>query len=126
VNIRQERWKVWTALAAACLFLLQSTAGASAFATGPRAPVIDAFGNPLCITSGEHTNGGGDQHQMPPQCCGPGCTASSAMPGAPPAEPSHALASPAHVVAVFHRFDVPRPNARSGWPGNPRGPPLAA
>lgn len=114
------------ALVAAYLLFLQ--AAISGFISGASAAPLslDAFGNPLCITStdvGSPAEGGGD-HQSP-ECCLSACAmfapvlASGEVPKAPTvlhADTATIVPLPAPTLAQRSR----------GEPGNPRAPPRTA
>jgi hypothetical protein len=70
----------WIALAAAWLLLVQSIAGS--FAAAPQ-QALDAFGNPLCITSTDHSQPDNDHHKVP-GCCILGCNAIASYIASPP------------------------------------------
>lgn len=113
------------ALVAAWLFLVQSLAGG--FALAAAEVPLDAFGNPLCITSSDHgTPADNSDHGKMPGCCMLGCAASATVVGAPPDEAS--------VVIVFRTEAGDRPlpapivivQADDHDPGSPRAPPAHA
>ncbi|BCG99937.1 hypothetical protein ACVILI_006354 [Mesorhizobium sp. USDA 4775] len=127
MNRRGKRWSLPTALVAACLLLLQSTLGAFAFATGPNAAQLDAFGNVICTRDGATQLPGGDQHPSHlPACCTLGCSMfSSAF--APPPDAGLAVASLSfEAVAFVFPASIYLGFARERSPSNPRAPPLAA
>lgn len=109
------------ALVAAAVLVLQSVF--SAWALGATQPMLDAFGNPLCITSADGHSPGPSDHSKLPNCCALGCMGVS-----------HALpvSGDADVVLV-HPIDGSR-TVYSGQrqifvapadhnPGSPRAPP---
>ncbi|TPK75609.1 DUF2946 domain-containing protein [Mesorhizobium sp. B2-4-15] len=115
------------ALVAAYLLLLQSTLGAFAFAAGPNAAQLDAFGNVICTHNGATQLPGGDEHPSHlPACCTLGCGMfSSAF--APPPDAGLALASLSfETVAFVFPASIHLDFARERSPSNPRAPPLAA
>lgn len=63
------------ALVAAFLLVLQSLTGALASGYAASAPMLDAFGNPLCITANIAPDNSSDQtdHRMIPDCCTISC-----------------------------------------------------
>ncbi|MFI0842795.1 hypothetical protein [Mesorhizobium sp. IMUNJ 23232] len=121
----RKGWRKGLALVAAWLFLIQSLAGGFALAAG-EVP-LDAFGNPLCITSTDHgTPADRSNHGKMPGCCMLGCAASATVSGTPPDEVSLTIAFrtkaagrplPAPVVIV---------QADDHDPGSPRAPPALA
>ena len=116
-----------TVLVAACLLLLQSTLGAFAFASGPNAAQLDAFGNVICTHDGATQLPGGDQHPSHlPACCTLGCSMfSSAF--APPPDAGPALANLSfEAVAFVFPASIHLDFVRERSPSNPRAPPPAA
>ncbi|WP_343805658.1 hypothetical protein [Paenochrobactrum glaciei] len=63
------------ALVAALLLVLQSLTGALASGYAASSPMLDAFGNPLCITASVTLDNSSDQtdQRMMPDCCTIGC-----------------------------------------------------
>lgn len=125
--MRQLRHKRATAVAfvAACVLVLQSLLGAWANSAMAATPLLDAFGNPLCITSVDHDGKlpAGD-HSKLPDCCAFGCSMVSSLLDAAP-DTGLGLLRPLtsddvrfDLVEAFH---VPGPDHH---PGNPRAPPL--
>lgn len=115
------------ALVAAYLLLLQSTLGAFAFGTGPKASQFDAFGNVICTHEGAaQLPGGNPPPSHLPACCVLGCGMfSSGFAPPPDAEPAMGIRSFETVVFVFSAA-VHLDFARQRSPSNPRAPPLAA
>ena len=121
----RKGWRRGLALVAAWLFLVQSLAGGFALAAG-EVP-LDAFGNPLCITSTDHgAPADNSDHGKMPGCCMLGCAASATVAGAPPDETS--------LIIVFRTETPGRPlaapiatiQADDHDPGSPRAPPALA
>lgn len=126
LKLRQKpRWSI--AFVAGVLFALQTLTVTWAAGTMPAGPQLDAFGNPLCITSADHdrTAPAGDRSRLP-ECCMFGCTAAW-----------NAMAGPAGGDIVFWRpllgpdviFRIHGDvciEASDHEPGNPRAPPLTA
>lgn len=114
------------ALVAASMLVLQALLGAFALGTAAASPMLDAFGNTLCITStdaAEHGSHKGE-HTALPDCCTVACgmfafaTADDRSPNSVsnPLVPALALAMPAfHVTLPARGVDYP--------PANPRAPP---
>jgi hypothetical protein len=127
LNKKGRRWSIPVALVAAYLLLLQSTLSAFAFATGPAASQIDAFGNVICTHEGTaQLPDGGPHPSHLPACCMLGCSMVSAA-FAPPPDAGLALASLSFEAVVFifpaaTHLDF----ARQRSPSNPRAPPRAA
>lgn len=112
------------AFVAACVLVLQSFL--SAWAVGAM-PVLDAFGNPLCVTSVDHgsttPNGG---HSKLPDCCAFGCSMVSPLLAVATADGtgiSQPLPSDHIRFGLGHSFHVDGPDHD---PGSPRAPPLTA
>jgi len=123
----------FVSFAAAAVLLLQMAL--TAWATGAMAasPGLDAFGNPLCATSGDGPGLGGDaglpaggDHSTLPNCCAFGCSMVS-----PPLVPRDtqglALLLPTAAIRIG-RQSLAISGARHAdyVPGNPRAPPVAA
>lgn len=121
-----QGWGRRTAIFAAFILFVQLLVGGFALGTAAAAPpMLDIFGNPLCITSGDHADGeDGKGHTGLPDCCAPGCTMFSSVKSADraPLALSNPLEAPVltGLVAVIV-FGVP---AAEHDPGNPRAPPL--
>lgn len=120
--------RLGVALAAALMLLLQTAAGAYALGTGAAAAPRDAFGNPLCITSGTHT--GQDlpafpAHSTLPGCCTLACSLGVALLG--PGPEAAFVAVPLHASMLAKPLPVrARPVRLSEHsPANPRAPPLS-
>ena len=117
-----QRRRTWAAFAVAIAVLFQSVLSIASAAVMPLAPQLDAFGNPLCITSVDHTKPSQEQEKLP-ACCGQGCSVTwSALPA--PSLSSTAVDWPDHHLAwvpQLQRTDaVLRPTDR---PGRLRDPP---
>lgn len=119
--------------AAAAVLLLQMAL--SAWGTGAMAasPDLDAFGNPLCITSVDGPGFGGDaglpgggDHSKLPNCCTFGCSMVSPLLVAQ--DTQSILLSPPTAAIRNGRQSLEISLARhAGYvPGNPRAPPTAA
>jgi len=116
------------ALAAAYILILQSVVGALALGAGPNARLLDAFGNPLCITSADHSEQAPARHHNAPlpDCCTAAC--SNFAPVFLPARPFAHVANPLPMDAEPLRSVAeagPRP-APEHDPGSPRAPPALA
>lgn len=117
-----------TAIFAALMLAVQLLAGG--FAVGAAAagsPMLDAFGNPLCITSSDVPDAGDQNgHSGLPDCCTPGCSmfAPAAGPDRAPAALSNPLDGPTSIV--IGTSVSPVATLPDHDPGNPRAPPLHA
>lgn len=124
VQFRRKGWSFGVALVAAYLLVLQAAVGALALGAGTMQ--LDAFGNPLCITSVDHAGkaGGTADHARLPDCCTLGCSTVSAAVATQPQPFALFAPLPAARIAVGHRLAVEPFRTRHGDPGRPRGPPL--
>jgi hypothetical protein len=113
------------ALAAACLLVLQAVVGAFAIGSSPQ---VDAFGNPLCVTSLDSSGQGSHDagHSKLAGCCTLGCSMFAPVLPAPSqqAAPASELRLLSHLPVL--RLDADLPPARDHSPGSPRAPPPAA
>ncbi len=125
----QQRRNGMVALAAVILFALQALLGTFATAAAAAAPaMVDAFGDPLCITHQEQqpTPEPGKDHSAAPDCCTLLCGVAT---GFVPTDPGVAtlfnpLAQPSQRMPGGNA--APLGPAHDDLPGHPRGPPLAA
>ena len=113
------------ALVAALMLVLQAAAGAYALGMAASAP-LDAFGNPLCITSTDSVDirSGLPDHNTLTDCCAVACSMFSAAATDERATPS--VHNPlARVAGLFTPvFDAVKPViAPERSPGSPRSPP---
>ena len=125
VKAGRNGWRFGIALAAALFLVLQSVAGA--LAPRPSAsPVLDIFGNVLCLAGSAASDSGDHRHQKAPPCCLAGCGSSglswaplahagAVLDGMRPHRSVAIVTAPAHIVA-----------ARPRTPANPRAPPAIA
>jgi len=128
-ELRRKSWdNAGVAVIAAYMLFLQGLLGAFAVGSADAAQ-LDVFGNPLCITSGEHGAAGTDtaHHETMPDCCAVSC--GIVAPAAHEDRSPHSLANPLAVAAqpmpapfaaIAHRFTVEQ------RPGSPRSPPALA
>lgn len=123
-HVRWGRWNFGVALVAALMLVLQSMAGA--LALGQDRIQLDAFGNPLCITSGDHSTPADDSdHPQFPNCCTFGCL-SFASPLATPPDNVSLVVHDLFETAAARPTSRPAPStAPDHDPGNPRAPPFA-
>ncbi len=112
---------------AALMLVVQSFLSAWASGALAAAPVRDAFGNPLCITSVDHDGTTpADDHAKMPDCCTSGCSMGSfplvAASGAGIGLLRSSLSDDVRfdAIAAFH---IQRPDHD---PGTPRAPPVTA
>ena len=113
------------AFIAALVLVLQSFL--SAWATGAlaAAPMLDAFGNPLCITSVDHDDTTpANDHSKLPVCCTFGCNMAAPLLAAAP-EDGIALLRPIPADDVrFDRSEAFHIQGPGHVPGSPRAPPV--
>lgn len=129
---RKGTSRTFVALAAAFVLVLQSFATAWAAGSMPAGGMLDAFGNPLCITSADQPTvdldgpGPVGDHSMP-NCCTLGCSMGSSLLATPADDSGTWLSvrqdaagadflSVSAILVALHDYD----------PGNPRAPPLTA
>lgn len=122
-QVRHRRGSA-VALVAALVLVLQSFLGAWATGALAATPMLDAFGNPLCITSAGHdgTTPAGD-HSTMLDCCVFGCSMASPWLAAAPE-------SGVGLLQLLSSDDLRFGGAESFLirgpdhdPGNPRAPP---
>lgn len=125
--------RTFVALAAALVLVLQSFATAWAAGAMPAGAMLDAFGNPLCITSADQQtvdldgSGPAGDHSKVPNCCTLGCSMGSPVLATPADDAGTWLllrleAAEADFM-VSATVSVAFPDHD---PGNPRAPPLNA
>lgn len=116
-----------TALVAAFVLVLQSSLTVWAAAVAPADPMLDSWGNVLCITGMDQE---GDNpatgHSGMLDCCTLGCGASSAALAAPSGVSIVLLPPPVRLgtLQVAHKAVIVQIPDHD--PGNPRAPPLTA
>lgn len=112
------------ALTAICALILQSYFFAWAAAAPPAHPV-DAFGNPLCVTSTDDGAGAPGQPHDVADCCALGCGAVATLAVARGAAGGEPILWPLDGQAPAPRTDPPIPMREPGHdPGSPRAPPV--
>lgn len=125
---RNERqgWSRRTAIVAAVMLFVQTLFGSMAFGMAAAAPMtMDAFGNPLCITSMDIADQDAPAgHTVLPDCCAPGCL--TALPLADGDREASALSNPlATQVEPADLASTNGPPAPAEHdPGRPRAPPF--
>ncbi|MBX3576194.1 MAG: hypothetical protein KF723_03210 [Rhizobiaceae bacterium] len=118
------------ALVAALVLVVQTTLALVGAATRADAMMLDAFGNPLCITSSddgqlpEGSSPAGD-HGTATNCCALGCVSGTAplVPAADQIGLPRPLVSARLALSVAS--EAPSPQVDHA-PGSPRAPPLLA
>jgi hypothetical protein len=125
VNLKAHRQDRAVAFIAALLLVLQAIAASLAIGSSASAsPMLDAFGNPLCITSHQAPEQDGQGHTALPHCCTVSCSMFAAAMDSGRAEVSLANPLPVADSSRHAAFDVaPEPNQAARRPGSPRSPP---
>lgn len=122
--MRQARHRRGSAVAlvAACVLALQTCLTAWAAAA---MPLLDAFGNPLCITSVDHdgTSPPSD-HSSLPDCCTFGCSMASPLAAAGPGDGIGLLRPLSSADVRFGRVEAFHIQGPDHDPGSPRAPPV--
>lgn len=127
-RLRRTSRSTGIALVAASMLMLQAVLGAVALGTAHTAPLVDIFGNPLCITSATGPTDPHDERSAAalPDCCTSAC--SMFAPLMNDSRVAHSLPNPLAVPAPLDfAFDpiALRPSPDHD-PGSPRAPPLTA
>lgn len=115
-----------TALVAAFVLVLQSSLTVWASAVAPSDPMLDSWGNVLCITGmDQEGNKPANRHSGLLDCCTLGCGTSSATLAAP-SNVSIVLLPPARSDALRTARKAAIVQIPDHDPGSPRAPPLTA
>ena len=125
MNSRRKRWSVATALAAACLLVLQSVLGAYALGASPNPALLDVFGNVICAERGaaEHPSNTPHGGHLP-DCCTLGCNLAAVGLASPPNMPAFARAFVFDALGFGIKAQHFIFASRDRSPANPRAPPL--
>ncbi|SFI63236.1 hypothetical protein [Aerobium aerolatum] len=128
--MRAFRLKTWTmgiAFIASYMLVLQVLVGAFAMGAATASPMLDIFGNPLCITSSSSSESDGDRstHTALPDCCTVACSM-FAPATAQDGNPANWLSNP--LVIETTRVSTPADSLPPSspldvGPGSPRAPP---
>ena len=117
------------ALVAACMLVLQALIGSFAVGAAAASPMLDAFGNPLCISSASAADPmplESDRGAMP-DCCAVSCSMFAPLVADQPH--AHSLSNPLEIGSseqnLSHRYTGPAPVFERG-PGSPRSPPATS
>ena len=110
-------------LVAALVLALQSFL--TAWAAGAM-PMLDTWGNPLCVNSVEESGAGHGEHANLSTCCAMGCVSGFSALAGPDADHFVAVLRVAALSLSTMREGLPRFAAPAPHPGNPRAPPAAA
>jgi hypothetical protein len=121
----RRRRRAATAFVAGYMLVLQLLLGGFMLGAANSGPMLDVFGNPLCITSGEVHHDGSSNSDLPGCCFGP-CSMFAPLAGGEPQQ--LVLENPLPQGASILRPQDAQgdPAAADDLPGNPRAPPLTA
>ncbi|MFC0245483.1 hypothetical protein ACFOLL_17660 [Falsochrobactrum ovis] len=123
-QVRHRRGSA-VAFVAAAVLVLQSFLTAWAAGAMPVTPMLDAFGNPLCITSVDHDGDvPRDDHSKLPDCCTFGCNLASPLHAAEPAQGVGLLKPLSSTDVRFHVHKTFHIQSPDHDPGSSRAPPL--
>lgn len=125
----QQRRNGWVAFAVAVLMALQVFLSPLAQTAMAGSSVVDAYGNPLCITHIDEPNPAskpGKERSLAPDCCtlAYGMAAGLVPPFRPVLILFNPLAQPSQ--RIFDGYDDQAPSAHEALSGHPRGPPTLA
>lgn len=125
--MRQVRHRHGAAVAfiAALVLVLQSFLSAWAAGAYAATPMLDAFGNPLCIIGVDHDAPAGDRSRMP-DCCVFGCNMASPLPAAASGDGIGLLRPLSSDDIRFDRIEGFQIQSPDHDPGSPRAPPVTA
>jgi hypothetical protein len=126
VTARPRQIGVIQAMLIALVLAVQTVGSAYAIGAGSGPILLDAFGNPLCITSGEHGGAGdGDGHGGLKDCCALACASAAAI-GAAPQDAAETGEPAARLLVVLGAREFAPPSASTAFSqGYPRAPPSA-
>lgn len=124
-SLKANRHGRTIAFIAAVLLVLQAFAASLAIGSSASAsPLLDAFGNPLCITSHQAPEQDGPGHTALPDCCTVSCSMFAAATDGERTEISLANPLPVADSSRHAAFDItPESNQAARRPGSPRSPP---
>ncbi|WP_353646148.1 hypothetical protein [Mesorhizobium sp. WSM2239] len=123
LDLAAHRKDKTVAFIATLVLLLQTFFVSWSLAAAPHDGILDAFGNPLCVTSSDPTPSDGPLEG--PTCCTLGCNMSSTVfhTPAPDAVPVRQDVEANVQVGIEHALLRASPDHN---PGSPRAPPLTA
>lgn len=121
----RRRRRAATAFVAGYMLVLQLLLGGFMLGAANSGPMLDVFGNPLCITSGEVGHDSGGSTDLPGCCFGP-CSMFAPLADGEPQQ--LVLENPLQELASVLRPQLAPldPATSDCLPGNPRAPPLTA
>lgn len=125
LNLAAHRRDRTVACAVVLVLLLQAfftawTTGAMAAGSMP----VDAWGNPLCVTSADETGSPQGSGVKLPNCCALGCGAAEVTLGHPPLAGEAVRLDLYGTEIRFFETNPPLGISRDHDPGSPRAPPL--
>lgn len=126
-HFRLMSGRLGIAFIATYMLVLQAMLGAFALGAVNASPMLDAFGNPLCITSTDSTDSdtGRGEHNALPDCCTVACSMFAAATSEDRSPHSLSNPLPASAVRLRASFDpLVHVVALERSPGSPRSPPL--
>lgn len=126
MNAVRPRSGTFVALVAALVILLQGLTTAWADGRMAGAPLLDIFGNPICLTDSVDQSPTGDDHAKVPNCCTFGCPVAASALTAPPAQADVAAPHADSHAEAPQRLRTVVLVPPDHDPGNPRAPPLTA
>lgn len=115
------------ALVAAFVLVLQSSLTVWASAAAPAEPMLDSWGNVLCITGMDQDDGNpANNHSGMLDCCTFGCGASSATLAVPSGASIALPPPPIRSDALWTACNAATVQTPDHDPGSPRAPPVMA
>jgi len=120
---KPKRWNIWVAFVATYMLVFQGLLGAVALGDAKASPMLDAFGNPLCITS---TDSDSDDrtHTGLPDCCTVSCSMFAVASAGDRSSNSFSNPLPTATAALFPPVEVgTSPFTLDREQGSPRAPP---
>ncbi|MCB1468947.1 MAG: hypothetical protein KDK08_17820 [Rhizobiaceae bacterium] len=124
--MRQRHLGLIEAIMLALMLVLQTLGSAHAVGAGSGPYLLDAFGNPLCITSGAHGDDGQPVHHGAlKDCCALGCLNVATSMGMPLGDIEAVRPEARLLLVLDRRFFQPSPPSAPRSNANPRAPPFA-
>ena len=107
------------------MLVLQTLGSAHAMGAGSGPYLLDAFGNPLCITSGAHGDDGQPvRHGTLKDCCALGCLNVATSVGLPLGDIDDVRPEARLLLVLDRGFFEPLPPSAPRFGANPRAPPF--
>lgn len=114
----------WVALCAALVLMLQAFTSGFVAAAAPVAPMVDAFGNVLCMDSGHGGSVPSDEHGKMVNCCTFGCSTTSPLLVAREAQQAWLIELRSFAANPLGMTETIRAEHPDFDPGSPRAPPV--